>query len=153
MQIFVSVPRTYPESDSALLIKTKAIMFTRKRKWILDKRLRLQGFTIPLENTIKYLKVTLDASLNWKTHIDTVSKTELKNLHTAKTYYVKTWGLEPNYAKWIYTQIILPALPHGFMMWNHLIQKSKTLQNQLNSVQRSVLLLMKGLLIKLPQIT
>ena len=64
MQIFVSVPRTYPESDSALLIKTKAIMFTRKRKWILDKRLRLQGFTIPLENTIKYLKVTLDASLN-----------------------------------------------------------------------------------------
>ena len=125
-------------------VKTKTIMFTRKHKWSLDKPLKIHGQTIPLEKTVKYLGVTLDNKLNWKSHIENSCKNALTQLHTAKSYCTKTWGIKPSYMKWIYTQIIIPALTHGSIVWSHLLTSNNSLRQLLSKVQRSALLLTTG---------
>ena len=125
-------------------VKTTTIMFTRKRKWTLDKPLRIEGQTLTLETTVRYLGVTLDSKLNWIPHIDTICNKAITNLHTAKSYCSKTWGLRPFYMRWIYTQIIQPGIKHGSVVWIHRLDNNCSLRKKLTQVQRSALLLITG---------
>ena len=130
-------------------IKTEAIMFTRKRKWNLDKRLSLRGTSVPLVKEVRYLGVTLDSKLLWKPHMEAASTKALKNLHTLRSACSKSWGLKPSYTLWIYTQIIIPAISHGCVAWSHRL-KCSTLANIFNRVQRAALLLVTGALNSTP---
>ncbi len=125
-------------------LKTKLIMFTRKRKWTLDKPLSLHGDNIELVTSVKYLGITLDSKLMWRPHIESACNKAIRTLHSVRSACCKKWGLKPHYTLWIYEQIIIPAITHGCVVWSHLLENNKSLSNLLTHVQRTALLMVTG---------
>ena len=61
-------------------LKTKVIMFTWRRKWELPLNLQLDGKTLKLDKTTKFLGVHLDSKLNFNEHIKHIAKNATTSL-------------------------------------------------------------------------
>jgi len=125
-------------------VKTQAIMFTRKRKWSLDRPLALNGQSITLVTEVRYLGVTLDSKLSWRPHIENQCAKATKHLFMFKSACNKLWGLKPVYIKWIYERVVIPALSYGAIVWAHKAISNQSLATLLNRVHRVALLLITG---------
>ena len=82
-------------------LKTKIIMFTWRRKWKLPKDLLLDGKTIDLSHSTKFLGIHLDTKLNFNEHIKHITKKATMSLMQCKRAVGPTWGLTPRSCKWI----------------------------------------------------
>ena len=80
-------------------LKTKIIMFTWRRKWELPKDLLLDGKTIDLSQSTKFLGVHLDTKLNFKEHIKYITKKATMSLMQCKRDVGPTWELTPRSCK------------------------------------------------------
>ena len=111
--------------------KVMTIGTTHQLKKINKCKIKLEGKVLDHVNTYKYLGITLDAKLNFATHIDI--------LHRCATY--KVWLLnkirkfiDADTALEIYRSKILPALEYGNVLYasassKDKLQKLQTLQN------------------------
>lgn len=125
-------------------LKSQAIMFTHKRKWFLDKPLRVNNSVIPLVTEVRYLGVVLDSKLSWRTHIEKASVKAKSALFALSSSCKKTWGLAPTYVRWIYCQVVLPSLLFGSVVWYYKLSNNKSLTSVLQGVQRSAALMICG---------
>ena len=126
------------------VLKTQVIMFTRKRKWSLDKPLRINNVTIDVVQTVKYLGIILDSKLQWRPHIESACNKAIRHVHALRSACCKKWGLKPVYSLWIYNQIIIPSISYGSFVWSHLLTSNASLAKLLDHVQRTALLLTTG---------
>ena len=123
--------------------KTKAVLFTRKRKSNIDHpTLEIDGEIIEHVDSFKYLGVILDSKLNFNEHVDFVTKKAKKVLMATKNAIGGNWGLSPRMARWAYTAIARPIMTYAAYVWSHRISFCK--RRQLEKVQRLGLLLMTG---------
>ena len=76
-------------------LKTKILMFTWRRKWELPKDLLLDGKTIDLSQSTKFLGIHLDTKLNFNEHIKYITKKATMSLMQCKRAVGPTWGLTP----------------------------------------------------------
>ena len=74
-------------------LKTKIIMFTWRRKWELPKDLLLDGKTINLSQSTKFLGIHLDTKLNFNEHIKYITEKATMSLMQCKRAVGPTWGL------------------------------------------------------------
>lgn len=60
--------------------KTNAAFFTRRRaqKWLPSEGVTIRNSNIPWQNSVKYLGITIDKSVTFKSHIDEISEKALK---------------------------------------------------------------------------
>ena len=117
--------------------KTIAVVFSRSRKSF-NRKLRINGQTIPYSNTVKYLGITLDRQLFWKTHILLKIDAAKKLLYKLKSVAHKDWGPTHLLMRWAYLGIIRPMLTYGALVWAHEI-KSTDIRGKLQVLNRLAL--------------
>ena len=90
----------------------------------------VEGNTIALSKTVKYLGVTLDNKLNYNTHIDNVTLKATAALMQCKRAVGPMWGLSPKKCKWIYTTVVRPILAYSATVWVRTLDNKNNLKKQ-----------------------
>jgi hypothetical protein len=97
--------------------KTSAILFTRKRIIGSHNDVIFFGEALTLDDHVKYLRIILDAKLNWGLHVETRIKKACMAFGQCRRAIGRTWGLSPKNIRWIYIMIIRPILTYGCHVW------------------------------------
>jgi hypothetical protein len=71
------------------------VPFKRNRDLRGLKEPTLSGHKLHLATEVKYLGLTLDKGLTWKTQLENVINKAYRAFWTCKGTYGKTWGLKP----------------------------------------------------------
>ena len=105
--------------------KCVPIIFTRKRKYNKDVKIKVGGKSLEFQDRAKYLGLIFDKNLTWKYHIkDILPKCE-KRLGILK-YVCWKYNLKQNIALNLYKAIVRPIMEYGVEVWGrYLIYKSK----------------------------
>jgi ribonuclease HI len=77
----------------------------------------MNNMDLEFQSEVKYLGVTLDGRLNWKTHVQDKLKKAKMRLFQYKQVVGTTFGPTPLNMRWMYTGIIRPALCYGAVVW------------------------------------
>ena len=119
--------------------KTEVVVFTRLKGWNPRSSFKMDGQSLVVSKTAKYLGVTLDNKLTFKPHVEGKIQTATRLLHQAGRLVSKTWGLTPARAKWVYTSMVRPLVSYGALCW---IRATDTLacEAKLRKLQRIALL-------------
>ncbi|XP_061725440.1 uncharacterized protein LOC133531320 [Cydia pomonella] len=105
--------------------------------------IKIQDIELEMVDEIKYLGVTLDRTLRYRTHIKEQSAKAIRTLYQCKRAVGKNWGLKPGMIYWIYKAVILPRVLYGAVVWWHRAH-IKEYQRDLTKVQRLACLMMTG---------
>ena len=115
---------TFNASKTVVLLFTKSSMIRKKYE---DKKLiKMDGQNIPFSETVKYLGVTLDNKLTWKTHIDEKTTACKKLMVMLNSNLRGMHAPKPKLSKWAYTGVVRPKLLYACMTWG----------NSINTVQQ-----------------
>ena len=110
-------------------VKTEAVLFSRdnpnKRKFTLPK-LKMEGMEIKLQDSVKYLGVTLDRRLFWTEHINSKINLCKQQMMTIFSDLRGTFGPKPKLVKWAYEGIIRPKLTYACLTWGHEVVTKQT---------------------------
>ena len=122
--------------------KVGAMLFTKRRN-LRTKPLLLFGKEISLVSEFKYLGLTLDCKLNWRSHLDNRIQKACRTLGQCRRALGRVWGLTPKVVHWLYTSVVRPVFSYGAVAWWVKAQDS-TSASKLNHLQRLGLLAMTG---------
>ena len=103
--------------------KTVAMIFHRKRSFIEPQKLKIGGVTIEYSSTTRYLGMTLDQKLCWKSHIEKKILSATRHLMVLKQALGVKFGPHPMALKWAYQGIVLPSLTFGAIVWAKACEK------------------------------
>lgn len=118
--------------------KTEIVLFTRKYKSRVKKKISFYGKIIPYATGVKYLGVYLDKKLNWGQHLRLQGRKVLNIFMQCRSAIGTGWGLEPRHALWIYEAILIPKLTYAALVWWKETEK-KTSRRSLDHIQAVVL--------------
>ena len=121
-------------------LKTKVVLFTRKKDITLSNNIKVDGNIINLSPQVTYLGVILDSKLTWAPHIEAKANKGINMLFACKKAVGKTWGLTPVIVKWIYQQVILPSVLYGNLVWHHTLDYRLYMKQRLEALQRQAAL-------------
>lgn len=120
--------------------KTQAIFFT-KRKHFPDNNVQQAGVNIDWTNTVKYLGVTMDRSLTWKPHVDSVIAKAMNKFRIMLPLMGKRSKLNNKNKARLYKAIITPTLTYAPAPWCF---AADTHLNRLEATQSKILRRMTG---------
>ena len=127
-------------------LKTKVIIFTRRKDSNLPTPLRINGRILDQSTSAVYLGVTYDSKLSWIPHIISKTNKGICMLQACSKAISKTWGLNPTSTRWLFQQVILPAVTYGAFTWQHIYTTSKQARTALDRLQRNAaLMITRGL--------
>lgn len=115
--------------------KTEAVLFTRKRK-IPNKRLQINGISIPWKPSVKYLGVHLDKKLNWTYHVTQIRSKGIKALNALNPIFNRRCNLSPQTKLRFYTGLIRPCITYAAPVWS---STCKTNYSKLQVIQNKSL--------------
>ena len=121
-------------------LKTKVVLFTKRRNNKLPVPLKLRGTTIDQSEEAVYLGVTFDSKLSWIPHTTRKVKKGICMLQACSKAVGKTWGLSPITSRWIYLQVILPSVSYAAFAWAHIYNTNSGARNLLDRLQRQAAL-------------
>lgn len=97
--------------------KTEIMVFTKRYKWDRNCPLVLNGQKLEFAREVKYLGVTLDGKLSWKTHLERRCRGLMAALWLLRRAIGSSWGLRPSVMMWIYETILKPRLTYAAVVW------------------------------------
>lgn len=100
------------------VLKTSTVIFSRKRKQVIPKPIKLNGVELMYEDKVKYLGVYLDKRLNWHHHINKTSVKSNNVLFACNRMIGNNWGLTPQRILWVYNVIIVPIITYACIAWS-----------------------------------
>ena len=121
--------------------KTKVVIFTCKRNYIMPPKITLNGQAIKYSFQVLYLGLWLDHKLTWKYHIMEKLKACKKLMMAFVRANGKTWGMSPWSARYYYTAMVKASLCYLCLVW-HQVCRLKTVQNKLKTFQRMAMKVM-----------
>ena len=124
--------------------KSYAVLFHRKKQVTLPEKLKLNGIPIEYVKETKYLGVTLDFRLSWKTHINLKIKNAKRQIMRVKNAIGSVFGPSPKMLSWAYKGIIIPSLGYGSIVWSR-ITENGGIRRKLSSLNRLMALCMAPL--------
>lgn len=116
--------------------KTELMLFTTKTKvpdFILP---RLDGQTLQLSPSARYLGVILDTKLNWRLNVEYRAKRACMAFYACRRTFGRRWGLQPKMVLWMYTAVVRPIMTHGALVWWPALTKGYN-QTKLGRIQRT----------------
>ena len=101
--------------------KSIGVVFTRSRRtW--DDILEINDQLVPFVDSVKYLGVTLDSHLYWKTHmLDKIKKGKGFLMKVANVTR-QTWAPSPKLMRWAYRCIVRPKIIYASLAWGHAVK-------------------------------
>ena len=117
-------------------VKTQVVFWTKNYRLKYPNSITVNKTKIQLQQSAKYLGITIDKYLNWNEHIDKTVKNCIKCIFAAKKAIGKKWGLTPANIKWLYTMVIRPKISYGAVAWGTSLSTRNT--KQLNRVQHLI---------------
>lgn len=118
--------------------KTELVLFTRKHRIPEFRTPQLDGTSLVVSESVKYLGLILDRKLNWGPNLDERVKKAEVALYCCKQAIGKRWGLSPRAVLWIFTAIVRPILLYGCTFWWKAVEKI-SIARKLDRIQRIAL--------------
>ena len=81
------------------------------------KNIKMGDTDIEWVENFKYLGVTLDQRLSFKTHSEKVAKRAMITWANVRKMIGSNWGLNPEIARWSYLALVRPLLSYGSIVW------------------------------------
>ncbi|GFX41720.1 RNA-directed DNA polymerase from mobile element jockey [Trichonephila clavipes] len=114
--------------------KSAAVLFTKKRK--IPPPPKMYNTTIPWSQSTKYLGITFDKNLTWKTHIQNTRKKFRKLMFKLFPLIGRNSDLSRNNKVLLFTAVMRPILSYGCPVWGY---AAKTNINNLDTLQNSTI--------------
>lgn len=130
--------------------KSVTVIFSRMSKRHTFSNFRMFGGDIPMQNDFKYLGVHLDSKLMWDKQITQSIEKGRRTVGITNAMVTKKYGLSVKQAIWVYTQIVLPRMTYGCIVWWHRASEIKGNRERLESVQRKALMMATGAMTTTP---
>ncbi|XP_074112183.1 uncharacterized protein LOC141535918 [Cotesia typhae] len=128
--------------------KTGLVLFTKKRKFVV-KAPFLFNEQLRFTEEIRYLGVTVDKKLNWRSHISSQAQKATATFWVCRRMFGNTWGLKPRMVKWIYEAILVPQIIYASVVWWPALKRATNIK-ALNKVYRLAILGITGSMKKTP---
>ena len=122
--------------------KTCATIFTKSKRRITWKKLKMGGIELSYSDTMKYLGVTLQKSLSWSQHIKGKVNQGVKILNLANAAVGQQWGFSPERTLWVYNALVKPTITYGSCVWANKLTKGQSVM--LKKAQRHALMAMSS---------
>ncbi|GFY08606.1 probable RNA-directed DNA polymerase from transposon X-element [Trichonephila clavipes] len=116
------------------LEKSAAVLFTKKRK--IPPPPTIYNTTIPWSQSTKYLGITFDKNLTWKTHIQHTRQKFRKIMFKLFPLIGRNSELSRDNKVLLYTAVMRPILAYGCPVWGY---AAKTNINILDTLQNSTI--------------
>ncbi|GFT37072.1 probable RNA-directed DNA polymerase from transposon X-element [Trichonephila clavipes] len=113
--------------------KSAAVLFTKKRK--IPPPPKMYNTTIPWSQSTKYLGITFDKNLTWKTHIQNTRQKFRKLMFKLFPLIGRNSDLSRNNKVLLFTAVMRPILSYGCPVWGY----AKTNINILDTLQNSTI--------------
>jgi len=84
--------------------------------------IKVKEHKVPYSDTVKYLGVTLDKRLEWKSHLSEKVNRAKGLLIKLRGAMGKLWGAPPYLMKWAYTGIVRPMITYGCLVWSKAVE-------------------------------
>ena len=111
--------------------KTKAMLFTRRRKNIFKPDLFLNGTKLEYTQQYKFLGMNFDPKLSWVNHVKITKAKATKSLNLLKMLSHSSFGSDRTLLLRIHQSIVLPNLDYGSILYS---TANKKTVDSLNSV-------------------
>nr|CAH7736489.1 unnamed protein product [Callosobruchus chinensis] len=98
--------------SSVAFNKSSICTFTRSRYQPPDT-VNLAGHNFKYKTTVKYLGMFLDKKLNWKDHINYLTRKAENALNILKAFSHRQWGADPNICLIFYRSLVRSILDYG----------------------------------------
>lgn len=98
--------------------KSKAIIFSRKRKAEVSSVFTINNFNIPYDNVIKYLGIWFDKKLTWRPHFEYLKKKCTLTLNVFRVLSNTSWGANRDVLLRILQALILSKLNYGSIIFS-----------------------------------
>ena len=115
--------------------KTELVLFTGRRVVPQFPLPHIGNTQLNLSPQVKYLGLTLDRKLNWRTTVEERIKKATIAFFTCKRLFGRNWGLRPQMVYWLYISIVRPILTYGALVWWTATRRA-TIRKELAGVQR-----------------
>ena len=93
--------------------KSVAVLFTNSKKFQNSINLTIQGKTLKVEKEAKFLGVTYDRQLTWKTHITNIVEKSKKAFQLMRNVAGHNWGASKRALLTIYRALVRSRLDYG----------------------------------------
>lgn len=126
--------------------KTNLIHFSRKRK-LPKKEIRLGDLVRPPKVFVRFLGVWLDHKLRWGSHGDQLLKKMKTQQYALTKIAAKTWGINFERSREVYTKCLRSAMVYGAASWHTLTDPGKGpkgVAKRLMKVQNEALRVVSG---------
>lgn len=115
--------------------KTEVIMFTRRVKNKKpQKKITMSGVVLEWKTEVKYLGLTLDCRLNWKSHLEKARSKMQQAIGAISPIFNRKSPLAEKKKLLLYQSQIRPALTYAIPVWSNIAQTTynrlQTLQNK-----------------------
>lgn len=122
--------------------KTKLVYFSRRRTLNL-RRIPFLGEVVDWSNEVKFLGITLDSKLLWRTHMQVTLKKATNAIMACRRLAGTNWGCTPKTLLTLYKMMVIPIVTYGSVVWAGRVQLT-TARNSLSKVQRLACLCITG---------
>ncbi|KAE8739461.1 hypothetical protein FOCC_FOCC015037 [Frankliniella occidentalis] len=121
--------------------KSQMVIFTRKTKIPEPQHILLRGGEVPIKKEAKFLGITMDPALNWKTHVANTQAKCRNRLKFIRSLTGHWWGAHPMTLKRTYTSLIRPMLDYGIEIYD---PHSQEMWAKLESIQMEAARIITG---------
>lgn len=116
--------------------KTELVLFTRRMKIPPFSLPKLNGVSLMLSNSAKFLGIILDRKLDWRENLNNRIRKAYAALYSCQKLLGSRGRLKPKLVYWLYTAVVRPVATYGCHVWwpilTHRVHSSAI--NRLNRV-------------------
>ena len=142
LQLIQTWAKTYKITFNAK--KTQGVLFSRTRKKNLVSP-KLGDEPIEIVPEQKYLGITFDRKLTWKSHVAQMTSRVKQLIQATKRGVSSKWGMKKEAVKFIYENALRPVMLYGAVVWGKTTTQAATIR-RLEQAQRQALLISTGCL-------
>lgn len=121
--------------------KTVGMIYSRYKKIVPTRNLKLYGQNIKMVQSFKYLGMVLDEKLNWKRHINEIKTKCQQRINVLKSVSHQSWGADRKTLTNLYKASILSILDYGCHLYS---SASATELKKLNALHNQCLRIITG---------